>query len=421
MADSVNIGQMTLSRYFNNNPKKLKPHEKEGERDGKRNKPDQGSDNWSGYEQQLIATAKNKWSQYQQHKKQQITQIEGRVKAEEDKRDEGYVQNVSILENEKEEELTRFTNNEGPQSPKQTQFNRDHDNTIEAKKKLQILLNRPLQTKIVNVYLPFMIILACLESPLNALAFELFFKDTLLFSYGIALALGTILIYFAHVGGEKIKETTCKELKQSKASRYILVVVLSLFSFIVIWFLAQMREEYLAMINAGDDSDILGILEADGIGSVITDRVFKFDLGIDGYLLLIGNLAIYLVGLLASYMRHDSHPDYEKAHKDEEKAKNIRDNQERKYTKEYNDIQKKYDDQINFKSRELNNIEEEIGKFRDREKRIKESEESDLKVLLTGVQSEIVAYQKGNESTRTDPNPLYFNSLKVSRDDIISD
>ena len=45
---------------------------------------------------------------------------------------------VSILENEKEQELTRFTNNEGPQSPKQTQFNRDHDNTIEAKKKLQI-------------------------------------------------------------------------------------------------------------------------------------------------------------------------------------------------------------------------------------------------------------------------------------------
>ena len=193
------------------------------------------------------------------------------------------------------------------------------------------------------------------------------------------------------------------------------------FVFIVIWFLAQMREEYLAMINAGDDSNILGILEADGIGSVITDRVFKFDLGIDGYLLLIGNLAIYLVGLLASYMRHDSHPDYEKAHKDEEKAKHIRDNQERKYTKEYNDIQNKYDEQINFKSRELNNIEEEIGKFRDREKRIKESEESDLKVLLTGVQAEIVAYQKGNESTRTDTNPLYFTNLKVSRDDIITD
>ena len=25
-----------------------------------------------------------------------------------------------------------FTNNEGPQSPKQTQYDRDHDNTIEA-------------------------------------------------------------------------------------------------------------------------------------------------------------------------------------------------------------------------------------------------------------------------------------------------
>ena len=106
--------------------------------------------------------------------------------------------------------------------------------------------------KIISVYLPFMIILACLESPLNALAFELFFKDTLLFSYGIALALGTILIYFAHVGGEKIKETTCKELEQSKTSRYILVIVLSLFAFIVIWFLAQMRH---CLLYTSDDAD----------------------------------------------------------------------------------------------------------------------------------------------------------------------
>ena len=418
MADNVNIGQMTLSRYFNQNTRQLKPHEKEGERDGKRNKPPQDSDNWSGYEQQLIATAKNKWAQYQQHKKQQIKQIEGRVEAEESKRDEEYVQNVSILKDEQEQELSSFTDNEGSTSPKQTQYERDHDNTIEAKKKLQILLNRPLQTKIVSVYLPFMIILACLESPLNALAFELFFKDTLLFSYGIALALGTILIYFAHVGGEKIKETTCKELEQDKTSRYILVIVLSVFAFIVIWFLAQMRQEYLDMISAGDDSDILGLLETDGLGGVIKDKVFKWDLGIDGYLLLIGNLAIYFVGLLASYMRHDSHPDYEKAHRDEEKAKNTRDQQEKFYTKKYNDIKSGYDKKINFKARELNNIEEEIGKLRDKEKRIKESEESDLNVILTGLNAEIVAFQKGNESTRTDPTPKYFGSLKVTKDDI---
>ena len=71
MVDNVNIGQMTLGRYFNQNPRELRPHEKEGIRDGKRNKPPQDSDNWSGYEQQLIAAAKNKWAQYQQHKKQQ--------------------------------------------------------------------------------------------------------------------------------------------------------------------------------------------------------------------------------------------------------------------------------------------------------------------------------------------------------------
>ena len=61
---------------------------------------------------------------------------------------------------------------------------------------------------------------------------------------------------------------------------------------------------------------------------------------------------------------------------------------------------------------------EEAGRLRDKEKRIKESEESDLNVILTGLNAEIVAYQKGNGSIRIDPTPKYFGSLKVTRDDI---
>ena len=385
----------------------------------KKNKPLQESENWSGYENQLIATARNSWAKYQQYKSQQIKQIEGNIKSEEDKKDVQFVQNIDILTNEQQQELIALTNNEGPQSPKQNQLNRDHETTIEAKKKLQILLNRPLQTTIARAYLPLMIILACLESPLNALAFELFFKDILIFSYGIALALGSILIYFAHVGGEKLKETTCKELEQSKLTRYILVIILSLFSLIVIWFIAQMRQEYIDMIASGDDSDILGLLQTDVLG-VVKDKVLRFDLGIEGYLLLIGNLAIYSVGLLASYMRHDSHPDYEKVHTNEEKTKKTRDDQEKNYTKTYNQITQKYNDKINFKQRELNNVEEKINALKDRENRIRKSEDSDLQVVLTGLTTEIVAYQKGNESTREGSSPKYFGSLKITRHDIIT-
>jgi len=421
MAVNVNISQMTVSQYFNQNPRQLKPHEKAGMDDGEKNKPSQDSENWSGYEKQLIATAKNSWAKYQQFKSQQIKQIEGKIKKEEEKKDVQYVQNIDILTNEQQQELVAFTNNEGPQSPKQNQLDRDHENTIEVKKKLLILLNRPLQTKITSVYLPFMIILACLESPLNALAFEFIFRDTLIFSYGIALAIGSILIYFAHVGGEKLKETTCKELDQSRSSRYILVIILSLFSLITIWFLAQMRQEYLDQISGGGQASIGDILaQAEGVIGAIKDKVLRWDLGLDGYLLLIGNLAIYLVGLLASYMRHDSHPDYEKAHNDEEKTKHLSDNQEKYYIKQYNEINQKYNDKINFKTRELNSVEEEINKLKDNEVRIRESEESDLNVVITGLKSELVAYQKGNESSRVDPAPKYFATLQVSRNDIIN-
>ena len=36
MQDNVNISQMTLTKYFNQNPRQLKPHEKAGKDDGKK-------------------------------------------------------------------------------------------------------------------------------------------------------------------------------------------------------------------------------------------------------------------------------------------------------------------------------------------------------------------------------------------------
>ncbi len=134
MADNINIGLMTLNRYFNQHPRSLKPHEREGRREGKNNKPPSDSESFSGYELQLIAKAKNSWAKYQQHKKQQILDVRGKITNEEDKRDDQHVQNIENLQNKQEQELNALTNIDGPQSPRQLQLKRDYDNVSKRKK-----------------------------------------------------------------------------------------------------------------------------------------------------------------------------------------------------------------------------------------------------------------------------------------------
>ena len=123
-----------------------------------------------------------------------------------------------------------------------------------------------------------MLILAFLESPLNSLAFEMFFQGRLIWSFAIALAVGSIFIYFAHVGGEKLKETTCKELKQNKTARYILVIALSVFSLLVMWFIAQIRQDYIEQLGGQGGMTINDWLAQDGIAGTVKEKLFRWDL-----------------------------------------------------------------------------------------------------------------------------------------------
>ena len=82
---------MTLKRYFNQNPRHLKPHERAGFKDGKNNKPSSESEQFSGYEKQLVAEARNAWARYQQRKNEQIESIKGKIATEEKMRDEGVI------------------------------------------------------------------------------------------------------------------------------------------------------------------------------------------------------------------------------------------------------------------------------------------------------------------------------------------
>ena len=69
-----------------------------------------------------------------------------------------------------------------------------------------------------------MIILAIIEIPINRLAFEYFFDaETRFIAFAIAAAIGSMIVFFAHVGGTYLKYSTCKELKPNLTKTYSLV------------------------------------------------------------------------------------------------------------------------------------------------------------------------------------------------------
>ena len=67
---------------------------------------------------------------------------------------------------------------------------------------------RELQVQIEKVYLPFMAALAFAEVWVNRLAFELFFESSPIISLFLAIAVGAVLVFFAHITGSSFKRST---------------------------------------------------------------------------------------------------------------------------------------------------------------------------------------------------------------------
>ncbi len=138
------------------------------------------------------------------------------------------------------------------------------------------------------IYIPLLIILIFLECIVNALSFELFFSDSLITAYSIALILGILMIGGAHISAGLLSRAQHKNVDQNFTASYIIIIFIFLLSFIVMFFLANFRQEYVDFVSAS-----------------LVEKVFTYSLGIDGYVHLIANIAIFFVAFIASFYHHN--------------------------------------------------------------------------------------------------------------------
>jgi hypothetical protein len=228
----------------------------------------------------------------------------------------------------------------GSSSSKQSTVRAAFDHARDRAQEIEIQLGRPLRIHLRWLYVPIMVLVALSEVPINRFAFELYFSESPLISFGIALTIGLIFALFAHFLGTWIKRAMHYEARNRiiaiLGASFILIILLP-----TIYVIALMREHYVQFIERSSTS-LKDLIQNEGLTSVAS-QVASAELSTSGWTLLMLNIVVLSIGAIASVVRHDEHPDFENMVRQQERlARNLKKIVQR-YEKDTARVQKAYE------------------------------------------------------------------------------
>ena len=279
--------------------------------------------------------------------------------------------------------------------------------------------NRPLSVQFVGPYIPFMLALAFAEVWVNRLAFELFFESTPIVSLFLATAIGAMLVFFAHVTGSAIKRSQSTEVVVSKGKTFFSMGILNALVVVFVFYLAKMRQAFVSITTANEEGlggmeDLLKTPDLPELSELmetnsVMDSLVSANLGQEGIFLLLVNVAVYVCGFIAAFIRHDTHPDYEKAENEYNKHRSALVKATKSFDAKVAAIDKRKSDLHSNIRKDRDDAEEQLYKI---DKEIDEIQQvlSDNKTRASEVVSQrINIYRKANLANRNKPAPSYFN------------
>lgn len=286
---------------------------------------------------------------------------------------------------------------------------------------LESQLGRPLRTSMVTPYPFVMSLLSMVEVPINRFAFELFFLQQPAISNIIALAVGVILIAFAHVIGLLMRRATNYVTIKDRSGLYIGSATAILPSSAIIYFLGLMREQYLKIISADQTTNFADLLnqgfqgvESVGKGIAVVQNIAAINLSSAGMILISINTAIFMLGCFLSFMRHDPNPDYENAAIDYNEAntqlKGLRISYKRRRIK----TDKTLEHQSRSLSNKIDRIETQLSEIKLKRDDAKHHLREVLNVISNVIVGRITAYQYNNNRSRSSASPACLHPVKHS-------
>ena len=408
--------QNRIDRLCDTSPTVIEKITREGKVDGKKNNPTVKAKK-AEYEIKLSNEMTDIFNNYKNDFETSIIKDEKTITANINKIENKLKPSIDDQNKKFDQKVTELEKTDGEDSYKYSDIiNKISDNEISLRSLKSQLEDRELQVSLINSYLPFMIILSFAEVWINRLAFELFFESNPLISFILALAVGGVLVFFAHVCG-----TTIKRFNFSKWDRSLSILFLALLNaltLVVIIYLAKMRQAFVAISTLStedltfDDliSDDLGDLEGIVSDDATVNNLISTDIGQEGMFLLLINITIYVCGCIAAFLRHDQHPDYEKLTKDNKtllaQRSRYLDTYNHKFSKERKELEAKIGT-ITEKIHDLENANENLS---NNMSTMKDHFEISKKKLQAAYKTKVNAYRNGNLAERNTPAPEFFDS-----------
>ena len=159
-------------------------------------------------------------------------------------------------------------------------------------------------------YWPFMLVLTLGEIPLNKLSFELFFQESPLMSLVVAGLGGLLLIAMAHRIGMMLRHFRYNGRRGGFVVQSLQVAILTLLAGALVYGVSVLRQGYLTFVSQ-PELGFAELLQNNQIGEA-AQMALSVGLGTEGWIFLLINAAILILGISAAFFCHDPHPDFEK-------------------------------------------------------------------------------------------------------------
>ena len=329
----------------------------------------------------------------------------------ETERNEGFVSQRDTLRTQRADAEKDVERRLGPESQSYSSPRQHFEQAQAVERRVAADAGRPLRIHLRWMFAPIMALVAIAEVPINALAFEAFFQEARGIAVLISLAIGVILALLAHITGLSLKRASHKEGFTANLKYYVGVAVTLCIVGITVYFIALMRDYYI-QFTAATSKSFADMLREQSVGQTL-GQVSDVTLTSNGLGLMVMNFLIFFVGCVASYFRHDAHPDYETAVRAREKWQRRFERAKSKYEKAMASTLRKFDDKINSLETQIGATDKDLDDL-DRAIALTENAVGPaVKLIAARIRERVQVYEHANVRARNGTEPQCFSSLEA--------
>ncbi|MGB0681523.1 MAG: hypothetical protein ACPGOV_02395 [Magnetovibrionaceae bacterium] len=452
------VAKETLSAFLHFSEKDTKSDEDRGTEDGSREYPASGELDFSSHEKLRISQAQSALNRYARRLREEQDVIDDEVKSRTLERDHHSRTQKAAYVSKKQAELDNLKSTIGYASPKYKElktryegFKREYQHReFIAGRAVEVALANPLFW-VVTPYILILSVLTVLEVPINRLAIQSAFDFGGIESLFISFFVGLVFVLMAHFTGLLIRRSVGKKIAKEggKAGRWATITVILVAAALLMIVLFNMRGQVAETLAANQQGITLEALGNIG-GSPLPDGG-PIDLGAEGgvspqgqagsaaetalttgffdalgflftgsanpteadiryaqFGMLLLNLMVFALGSILSFFRHDPDPGLERAAMDKESAERKLNKFVSKYENTFAGVEKEFTEQINLIENSAARIDEEIETLKEERQQLDDQSLNDMRLVVTALEEQIAAYQRGNQNARRTKAPPYF-------------